>query len=111
MAEYGEWNRKGATLSDVTAQKEYGVSRDFIVKGIRAGKLEYREGAIWGNPYFRVLRSQLEQYIAEQLGSSRLASTKTQTELRKVNKEIAELKKKLMALQVRKAELEQAIGK
>src|SRR3990170_3717497 len=35
MAEYGEWNRKGATLSDVTATKEYGVSRDFIVKGIR----------------------------------------------------------------------------
>jgi hypothetical protein len=46
MAEYGEWNRKGATLSDVTAQKEYGVGRDFIVKGIRAGKLEFREGEI-----------------------------------------------------------------
>jgi len=39
MAEYGEWNRKGATLSDVTAQKEYGVSRDFIVEGIKVGKL------------------------------------------------------------------------
>ena len=39
MAEYGEWNRKGATLSDVTAKKEYGVGRDFIVKGIRAKAL------------------------------------------------------------------------
>ena len=38
MAEYGEWNRKGATLSGVMAQTEYGVNRDFIVKGIRAGK-------------------------------------------------------------------------
>ena len=76
MAEYGEWNRKGATLSDVTAKKEYGVSRDFIVKGIRAGKLEYREGAIWGNPYLRVLRSQLERYIAEELGGDRLSSGK-----------------------------------
>ena len=46
MAEYGEWNRKGAALSDVTAQKEYGVTRDFIVKGIQAGKLEFREGAV-----------------------------------------------------------------
>ena len=36
MAEYGEWNRKGAVLSDVTAQKEYGVSRDFIMKGVQA---------------------------------------------------------------------------
>jgi hypothetical protein len=27
MAEYGEWNRKGAALSDVTAKKEYGVGQ------------------------------------------------------------------------------------
>jgi len=59
MAEHGEWNRKGATLSNVTAQKEYGVSYEFIVEGIRAGELEYRDGAVWGNPYLRVLRSQL----------------------------------------------------
>ncbi len=63
-----------------------------------------------GNPYLRVLRRQLELYIAEQLGSSHLANTKTQTELREVKKEIAELKKKLTALQIRKAEIEQAIG-
>ncbi len=50
MAQYGEWNRKGATLSDVTAKAEYGVSQDLIVKGIQAGKLEYRDGSVWGNP-------------------------------------------------------------
>ena len=50
-----------ATLSDKTARKEYRVDQDFIVNGIRAGKLEYREGAIWGNPYLRLLRSQLEK--------------------------------------------------
>ena len=111
MAEYGEWNRKGATLSDVTARKEYGVSQDFIVKGIRAGKLEYREGSIWGNPYLRILRSQLEHYIAEQFGCNHLAGSKAQTELRKVNKEIADLRKKLAALQVRKTEMEKAISK
>ena len=111
MAEYGEWNRKGATLSDITAQKEFGVSRDFIVKGIRAGKPEYREGAIWGNPYLRLLRSQLETYIAEQLGSNQLGTLKTQAELRKLNKEIAALKKKLIALQIRKVEIEKSISK
>ena len=68
MAEYGEWNRKGASLSDKTAKKEYGVSRDFIVKGIQTGRLEYRNGSVWGNPYIKILRSQLEQYIAEELG-------------------------------------------
>ena len=110
MAEYGEWNRKGATLSDVTAHKEYGVSREFIVKGIRAGKLEYREGSIWGNPYLRLVRSQLEQYIVEQLGSKHLVARKTQVELQRINKEIADLEKKLATLQARKAGIEAAIG-
>jgi hypothetical protein len=54
----------------------------------------------------RILRSQLDRYIAEKLGSSHLASTKTRIELRKVKKETAELKKKLTALQARKAEIE-----
>lgn len=111
MAEYGEWNRKGATLSDKTAKKEYGVDRDFVVKGIRAGKLEYREGAIWGNPYLRLLRSQLEQYIAEELGKDRLSNVKKQTELRKIKKEITKLKKKLNELQARRTDLEEQIGK
>lgn len=106
MAEYGEWNRKGATLSDATAQKEYGVDRDFIVRGIRAGKLEYREGAVWGNPYLRLLRSQLERYIAEELGADYLARGKNQTELRKIKREIADLKHRLDALEARRAELE-----
>jgi hypothetical protein len=110
MAAYGEWNRKGATLSDVTAKAEYGVSRDFIVNGIQTGKLEYREGAIWGNPYLRVLRSQLEQYIAEALGEDYLRRVKNQTELRRVKKEIAELKKKLAGLQERQKELEASLG-
>jgi len=111
MAEHGEWNRKGATLSDVTAVKEYGVSLDFIEKGIRAGKLEYRQGAIWGNPYLRLLRSQLERYIAEELGGDRLSDSKHQTELRKIKKEMVDLKKRLAELQARKSEIEKAMRK
>jgi hypothetical protein len=109
MAEYGEWNRKGATLSDATAQKEYGVTLDFIVEGIRAGKLDHREGAIWGNPYLRVLRSQLELYISETFGSEHLMSKKAQTELRAIKKEIAGMRTKLAALEAKKAELERTL--
>ena len=94
MAEYGEWNRKGATLSDVTAQREFGVSRDFIVKGIRAGKLEYREGVVWG--------------IAGRSGADRLSREKTRQSYAGVKKEIAALKKRLGELETRKAELETA---
>ncbi len=107
MAEYREWNRKGATLSDATAQREYGVSRDFILKGIKSGKLEYREGAIWGNPYLRILRSQLEKHIAAELGSRYLGSKRRQTELRVIKKEMVDLKKRLDELQARRVELEE----
>jgi len=111
MAEYGEWNRKGATLSDVTAKAEYGVSREVIVKGIKTGKLEYREGSIWGNPYLKVLRSQLEKYITEEFGEDSLLRVKNQTELRRVKKEISDLKKRLDGLQERKNALEASLGK
>jgi len=111
MAEYGEWNRKGATLSEVTAKKEYGVDQNFIVKGIRTGKLEYREGSVWGNPYLRLLRSQLERYITKELGQDRLLTSKEQTELQKIKKEMAGLKKKLDELHARRTEIEKKIKK
>jgi hypothetical protein len=111
MAEYGEWNRKGATLSEVTAQREFGVSRDFIVKGIRAGKLEYREGLMWGNPYLRVLRGQFERYIADEYGADRVSRGKVQAELRGIKKEMTALKKRLRELHARKIELERAPAK
>jgi hypothetical protein len=107
----GTWRMEseGAVLSDVTAQKEYGVTRDFIVEDIRAGRLEFREGAVSGNPYLRVLRSELEPYIAEKLGSEHLMSRRAQTELRAIKKEIADMGTKVAVLEARKAELEHVL--
>jgi hypothetical protein len=34
-----EWRRKGATLSDKTARKEYGFTQDEILAAINAGLL------------------------------------------------------------------------
>ncbi len=111
MAKYGEWNLKGATLSDKTAKKEYGVDRDFVIKGIEAGKLEYRQGSMWGYPYVKILRSQLEEYIADELGQEYLAEHKNKTELRKIKKAISETKELLEELELRKAELEASLKK
>lgn len=111
MADHGEWTRKGATLSDVTAKAEYGVSREFIVQGIKEGKLEYREGSIWGNPYLRVLRSQLEKYIVSKLGKGYLAERTGQAELKAIKKEMAALQKKLNALKERKEAIEKGKNK
>jgi len=66
---------------------------------------------VWGNPYIKVLRSQPEQYIADELGKDHLSNSKNQTELRKIRKEMASLKKKLKELEARRTELENRIGR
>ena len=109
MAEYGEWNQKGATLSDVTAAAEYGVTQEFIIKGIEAGKLGYRQGSVRGHPYLRILRRQLEAFIAEDRGRAYLSSAKHDAELAKLMREISALKKKLRILETRKAGLENRV--
>jgi ubiquinone biosynthesis protein UbiJ len=54
------------------------------------------------------LRSQLEPYIAAELGLEYLSSAKSKTELRAIVSEIAGLRKKLASLEARKAALEAA---
>ncbi|MGO9789859.1 MAG: hypothetical protein ACLP8S_10315 [Solirubrobacteraceae bacterium] len=106
MTVYGEWTCKGATLSDTTARKEYGVDEDFIVKGVKVGKLEYRNGEMYGSPYIKVLRRQLEGYIAQELGDEYLRDWKDKTELRKIKRDMAALRKQLAELDARKMEIE-----
>ena len=110
MADSAEWTLQGATLTDATAQKEYDVSREFIVQGIKTGKLEYRETSMWGNPSLRLLRSQLERYITDELGAEHLEAKIAKAELRKINKEITSHKRRLIALQARKVAAEAAIA-
>lgn len=64
-----------------------------------------------GNAYIRVLRSQLEQYIADELGQEYLAEHKNKTELWKIKKAISEIKELLEKLETRKAELEESLKK
>ena len=109
MAEHGEWNRKGATLSEITAEDEYGVDRDFIIKGINAGKLEFREGSMWGNPYIRILRSQLEIYIENAFGQEHLKKVRNEFELKAIKKQISATKKKLNALELQKKAIEDSM--
>ena len=55
-----EWQRKGATLSDKTARQEFGLTQDEIYDAIDAGTLQYRQAAMHGNPWLRLLRREVE---------------------------------------------------
>ncbi len=54
------WSQKGGTLSDKSARKEFGLTQEEIERATRAGKLQYRRQSVYGNPFLRLLRKEVE---------------------------------------------------
>lgn len=112
MIEDGDsvWVKKGATLSDVSAQKEFGLTRSEIIEAIRGGKLQYRENNIHGNPYFRLIRREVEALVTEKYGGDYLKRKKQKKELAEVNRTLKALKTQTNFLEKQKAELLKLLG-
>jgi hypothetical protein len=100
-----EWRRKGATLSDKTAQEEFGLTWEEIVRAIRAGKLHYQEQSMHGNPWLRLLRREVEALVRERHGANYLRDRQAKTELARINKELKRLKRQIAVLEERKSKL------
>ena len=99
------WQSKGATLSDTTAQKEFGLTPDEIDLAIRAGKLQYREGSVYGNPFLRFLRREVEALVSAEHGAGYLKDRQAKSELARINRELKRLRNEITALEGRKAKL------
>ncbi|MCS7469123.1 hypothetical protein NZK35_20920 [Stieleria sp. ICT_E10.1] len=99
------WTQKGASLSDKSARQEFGLTQQEIITAIRAGKLQFRENHIHGNPYLRLLRHEVEALVRDNSGHDELKKKKLQKELADINKEARKLKARLKAIERRKAEL------
>ena len=99
------WSQKGATLSDKSARKEFGLTQQEIVAAIQAGKLQFRENNIHGNPYLRLLRHEVETLVQNKSGQDQLQKMKLQKELADINKEARKLKTRLKAIERRQVEL------
>lgn len=100
-----EWRRKGATLSHKTAQEEFGLTWEEIVRAIRADKLQYREHSMHGNPWLRLLRREVETLVRKRHGANYLKDRQAQTELARINRELKRLKSQIAALEERKSRL------
>jgi hypothetical protein len=105
-----EWQGKGATLSDKTARTEFGLTQDEIVQGIRAGKLHYRLGSMFGNPFLRLLRREVEALVKKKHGAPYLKAQQAKTELARINRELKRLKTQTAALEARKSKLMTNLG-
>ena len=100
-----EWQRKGATFSDKTARTEFGLTQDEIVQAIRAGKLHYRVNSIFGNPFLRLLRREVEALVKKRHGAAYLKDQQAKTELARINRELKRLKTQIAASEERKSKL------
>ena len=100
-----EWRRKGATLSHKTAQEEFGLTREEIVRAIRAGKLRYREHSMYGNPWLRLLRRDVEALVREGCGANYLRHRQAQMELTRIDRELRRLKGQIAVLEERRSKL------
>jgi len=100
-----EWVKQSGTLSHKNACKEFGLTEDEVIDAIRAGKLQYRQNYAHGNPYFRVLRVEVEALSLELRGDKGVEEQEIKHKLRQINKEINSLKRKLTSLEKEKVEL------
>jgi hypothetical protein len=103
------WSEKGATLSDKSARQEYGLTRQEIIAAIRAGKLQYREGSMHGNPWLRLLRDEVETLVREKGGRDLLREKKLRKELADLDKEARKITRRLKAIERRRAELKEEL--
>lgn len=108
MIEY-IWNKKGKTLSDKTAKKEYGIKQEDIIDGINHGLLQYRENCIYGTPYFRLIRDEVECFVVKKFGEKYLKQNKIKNELLQINRKIRNHKKEIKILEEKKLQLESFI--
>lgn len=100
-----DWTKQGRTLSHKNACKELGLTEDEVFRAIKLGKLQYRQNSAHGNPYFKLLRVEVESLALELHGSQGIKDAKIMHKLRTINTEINSLKRKLASLEKQKSEL------
>ena len=100
-----EWSRKGATLSDKTARKEFGLTQDEIVAAIDAGQLQYRVGVIQGNPWLRLLRRELEDLMDNAYNDRDHRQRRARAELARVDRNLKKLRAEIAALEEHRTKL------
>ena len=100
-----EWSRKGATLSDKTARKEFGLTQDEIVAAIDAGRLQYRVGVIHGNPWLRLLRREVEELMDSTYNDRDHRQRRATAELARVDRDLKKLRAEVAALEEHRAKL------
>ena len=100
-----EWTAKGGTLSHKNACKEFGIPIDKLFEALKADKLQFKENYAHGNPYYRLLRSEVEVFAKDLLGDKGVEEQEIKHQLKSITREISSLKRKLSSLEKQKVKL------
>jgi hypothetical protein len=99
------WHKQGETLSHKNTCKEYGLTEKQIIDAIKQGKLQHKQNYAHGNPYFRLLRREVESLAQELLGAKGVSEQAVKHQLETINKEINSLKRRLTSLEKQRMQL------
>lgn len=100
-----EWRKKGATLSDKTARKEYGLTQGEIEAAIDADLLQYRVGVVHGNPWLRLLRREVEELMQSTYNDRDHRQRRSKADLARIDRELKHLRAEVAALEEQRARL------
>ena len=100
-----QWQKQGATLSHNNACKEFGLTEEEVIAAMKAGKLQYLINYAHGNPYYKLLRLEVEELALELRGAKGIEDQEIKYKLQQINKEINSHKRKLASLEKQKIEL------
>lgn len=94
-----QWTAPGATLNHKNAAKEFGLTEEEIIRAIKEGTLHYQIGHAHGNPYFRVVREELESLVLTLYGPDYVSQQKLKKRQDDIDREIRKLKRRIKALE------------
>ena len=100
-----EWTAPGVTQSHKNAAKEFGLPEQEIIEAIRSGTLNYQIAYAHGNPYYKVVRAEVEALAVERYGLNFLHEYQLKKRQDDIDREIRKLKRRINALEKEKESL------
>ncbi len=104
------WTKKGATLSHKNAMKEYQLSEQELIKALNEGELQYKINYVHGNPYYKLIRREVEELVESKGGKIYLDKIKFEARLREIETEIRKRKREIKKLEKEKDDIQNQLN-
>ncbi|MCP3679710.1 MAG: hypothetical protein GY782_05370 [Gammaproteobacteria bacterium] len=105
-----DWRTPGASLSDKNARLEYKITQEEIIAQMRSGRFKYQQNVMHGNPYYKLLRHEIEEYIFDTYGVHELQRRQYMKRLEAIEKALRKHKRQITILNKEKVVVEKQLS-